>query len=61
LVDSENDSVVEIKPPMDQQPSHVDPEKYSEHLKKHLEIYCKAVAMSRVGISFFLVKFPFRF
>jgi hypothetical protein len=59
LVGSGGDDVVEIKPPVDRQPYQIDPEKYAEHLKQHLEIYCKAVAMSQVGISFFLVEFLF--
>lgn len=62
LIGSGVDDVVEIKPPaFDPQPGQVDPEKYAEHLKQQLEIYCKAVAMSRVGISFFPVEFEFQF
>jgi hypothetical protein len=59
LVGSGGDDVVEIKPPVHRQPGQIDPEKYAEHLKQHLEIYCKVVAMSQVGISFFLVEFSF--
>jgi hypothetical protein len=41
------DDVVEIKPPALEQQAASDPEKYAQHLKQQLEIYCKAVAMSR--------------
>jgi hypothetical protein len=61
LVGSGGDDVVEIKPPVDRQPGQIDPERYAEHLKQQLEIYCKAVAMSRVGILFLLFEFQFHF
>lgn len=49
LVGSGGDDVVEIKPPALERQAASDPEKYAQHLKQQLEIYCKAVAMSRVG------------
>ncbi|KAJ1701215.1 hypothetical protein LUZ63_000994 [Rhynchospora breviuscula] len=48
LVGTGGDDVVEIKPPVFEQPTApIDPQKYAEHLKQQLELYCKAVAMSR--------------
>jgi hypothetical protein len=61
LVGSGRDDVVEVKPLRDRQPGQIDPEKYAEHLKQQLEIYCKAVAMSRVGILFFFLEVYFQF
>lgn len=49
LVGCGGDDVVEIKPPALERQAASDPEKYAQHLKQQLEIYCKAVAMSRVG------------
>jgi hypothetical protein len=61
-VNEERGDVVEVKPLGDRQLGRVDPEKYAEHLKQQLEIYCKAVAMSWVGILFFFfVEFYFLF
>ncbi|KAF3324387.1 light-inducible protein CPRF2-like isoform X1 [Carex littledalei] len=47
LVGSGGDDVVEIKPPALERQAASDPEKYAQHLKQQLDIYCKAVAMSR--------------